>query len=89
MREGERERDAPVEVARLDVAQALGLARAEQDEVGRERVVRLEADDVADPHTAPRLVDEVCALEDLGPARVQVGVRLMPFLQDRTSKAQL
>lgn len=73
--------DAPVQVARLDVAQPLGLTRAEQDEVCRERVVGLEAHDVAHAHTPPRLVDKGGALEDLGSPRVEVRIGLVPFLR--------
>jgi hypothetical protein len=63
---------APIQIARLDVAQAVGLARAEEDKVGRERVVALEADDVADLDLPPGLVDEGAIDEHLGFARVEL-----------------
>jgi hypothetical protein len=76
---------APIQIARLDVAQAVGLARAEEDKIGRERVVALEADDVADLDMPPGLVDESAVDEHLGFARVELRIGLVPFLYANSS----
>jgi hypothetical protein len=81
VREGRvEEGDAPVEITRLDVTQSLGLTRAQDDDVGREEVVGLEADDITDADAPPRLVLELRPDEDFGETRVEITIGLMSFL---------
>jgi hypothetical protein len=70
----------PVQVASFDVAKSLGFTRREDNDVGREEVVRLETDDVSHTDTPPGLVLELRPDENLGESRIQITIGLMSFL---------
>jgi hypothetical protein len=75
------DKSSPVKIGRLDVAQAFWLARTDEDHISRNKIVALNADDVADLYVFPLLVLESrLGGEDLGFARVEFRIGLMSFL---------
>lgn len=73
--------DIPVKIRCFDVAQALWLARADENHIGRNKVVTLNTDNVADLDIFPLLVLKGrLSSKNFGFARVELRVGLMAFL---------
>lgn len=63
-----------VEVACLDIREAVWLTGRDGDHVGRQEVVALQSQDIADLDIPPWLLYKVRSIEDFGAPRIQLGV---------------
>lgn len=50
---------APIKIGRLDVTKTLRFARADEDKIGRDKVILLQPDEVADVDALPGNIDKM------------------------------